>query len=186
MLYDAENPQLDIPVQCGASAGWWHGKFPAGHCRTPRPPPVCCHQTTSPGSSEYTPRQRISNTMTLLWGVINKRVPTWLQKLTHYIIHNIVFQYILLQHQCILQLLFSAVLKPWKYICSSWFSNHVSTAIISDSSFVNQVPRRQYGTSEETRQHPTTQFSTGRMPFLPPKKQRQSTEGTQKYPVMGY
>ena len=27
-------------------------------------------------------------------------------------------------------------------------------------------------------QHPTTQFSTGRMPFLPPNQQRQSTEGT--------
>ena len=26
-------------------------------------------------------------------------------------------------------------------------------------------------------QHPTTQFFTGRMPFLPPNKQRQSTEG---------
>ena len=28
------------------------------------------------------------------------------------------------------------------------------------------------------RQHPTTQFFTGRMPFLPPNQQRQSTEGT--------
>ena len=28
-----------------------------------------------------------------------------------------------------------------------------------------------------TRQHPTTQFFTGRMPFLPPNQQRQSTEG---------
>jgi len=27
-------------------------------------------------------------------------------------------------------------------------------------------------------QHPTTQFFTGRMPFLPPNQQRQSTEGT--------
>jgi len=27
------------------------------------------------------------------------------------------------------------------------------------------------------RQHPTAQFSTGRMPFLPPNQQRQSTEG---------
>ena len=27
-------------------------------------------------------------------------------------------------------------------------------------------------------QHPTTLFFTGRMPFLPPKQQRQSTEGT--------
>ena len=26
-------------------------------------------------------------------------------------------------------------------------------------------------------QHPTTQFFTGRMPFLPPYQQRQSTEG---------
>jgi len=26
-------------------------------------------------------------------------------------------------------------------------------------------------------QHPTTQFFTGRMPFLPPNQQRQSTEG---------
>ena len=29
----------------------------------------------------------------------------------------------------------------------------------------------------QPRQHPTTQFSTGRMPFLPPNQQRQSTEG---------
>jgi len=28
------------------------------------------------------------------------------------------------------------------------------------------------------RQHPTTQFFTGRMPFLPPNQQRQSTEET--------
>ena len=31
-----------------------------------------------------------------------------------------------------------------------------------------------------THQHPTTQFFTGQMPFLPPNQQRQSTEGTQK------
>ena len=34
------------------------------------------------------------------------------------------------------------------------------------------APDRQPG------QHPTTQFFTGRMPFLPPNQQRQSTEGT--------
>jgi len=31
------------------------------------------------------------------------------------------------------------------------------------------------------RQHPTTQFFTGRMPFLPPNQQRQSTEGNAVY-----
>ena len=30
----------------------------------------------------------------------------------------------------------------------------------------------------QPRQHPTTRFFTGRMPFLPPNQQRQSTEGT--------
>jgi len=30
----------------------------------------------------------------------------------------------------------------------------------------------------QTRQHPTTQFFTGWMPFLPPNQERQSTEGT--------
>jgi len=30
-------------------------------------------------------------------------------------------------------------------------------------------------------QHLTTQFFTGRMPFLPPNQQRQSTEGTEVY-----
>jgi len=30
----------------------------------------------------------------------------------------------------------------------------------------------------QPRQHPTTQFFTGRMPFLPPNQQRQSTEAT--------
>jgi len=29
----------------------------------------------------------------------------------------------------------------------------------------------------QPRQHPTTQFFTGRMPFLPPNQQHQSTEG---------
>ena len=29
----------------------------------------------------------------------------------------------------------------------------------------------------QPRQHPTTQFFTSRMPFLPPNQQRQSTEG---------
>ena len=32
------------------------------------------------------------------------------------------------------------------------------------------------------RQHPTTQFFTGCMPFLPPNRQRQSTEGNKKRP----
>jgi len=31
--------------------------------------------------------------------------------------------------------------------------------------------------SRQPRQHPTTQFFTGRMPFLPPNQQRQSIEG---------
>jgi len=31
--------------------------------------------------------------------------------------------------------------------------------------------------TRKPRQHPTTQFFTGRMPFLPPNQQRQSTEG---------
>jgi len=34
------------------------------------------------------------------------------------------------------------------------------------------------------RQHPTTEFFTGRMPFLLPNQQRQSTEGTLSNPVM--
>jgi len=37
--------------------------------------------------------------------------------------------------------------------------------------------------SRQPRQHPTTQFFTGRMPFLPPNQQRQSTEGI--YDVYG-
>jgi len=36
-------------------------------------------------------------------------------------------------------------------------------------------------TSLQTCQYPTAQFFTGRMPFLPPNQQRQSTEGTQNY-----
>jgi len=36
---------------------------------------------------------------------------------------------------------------------------------------------RHLGPDREPRQHPTTQFFTGRMPFLPPNQQRQSTEG---------
>jgi len=34
--------------------------------------------------------------------------------------------------------------------------------------------------SDTTRQHPTTQFFTGWMPFLPPNQQHQSTEGNLK------
>jgi len=44
----------------------------------------------------------------------------------------------------------------------------------------HQLGHMQVCTSLQTdkpRQHPTTQFSTGRMPFLPPNQQRQSTEG---------
>jgi len=33
---------------------------------------------------------------------------------------------------------------------------------------------------KQPHQHPTTQFFTGRMPFLPPNQQRQSTEGVNK------
>jgi len=33
----------------------------------------------------------------------------------------------------------------------------------------------------QPRQHPTTQFFTGRMPFLPPNQQRQSTEGKYQF-----
>ena len=33
----------------------------------------------------------------------------------------------------------------------------------------------------QPRQHPTTQFFTGRMPFLPPNQQRQSTEGSELF-----
>jgi len=38
----------------------------------------------------------------------------------------------------------------------------------------------------QPRQHPTTQFFTGRMPFLPPNQQRQSTEGTALKELNGY
>jgi len=40
----------------------------------------------------------------------------------------------------------------------------------------HQLGRMQVYTSPQTCQHPTTQFVTGRMPFLPPNQQRQSTE----------
>jgi len=35
----------------------------------------------------------------------------------------------------------------------------------------------QLTSDRQPHQHPTTQFFTGRMPFLPPNQQRQSTEG---------
>jgi len=35
----------------------------------------------------------------------------------------------------------------------------------------------------QLRQQPTTQFFTGRMPFLPPNQQRQSTEGITNHQV---
>ena len=36
----------------------------------------------------------------------------------------------------------------------------------------------QLASDRQPHQHPTTLFFTGRMPFLPPNQQRQSTEGT--------
>jgi len=36
-------------------------------------------------------------------------------------------------------------------------------------------------TDNQASQHPTTQFFTGRMPFLPPNQQRQSNEGNSKH-----
>jgi len=36
----------------------------------------------------------------------------------------------------------------------------------------------QLAPDRQPHQHPTTLFSTDRMPFLPPNQQRQSTEGT--------
>ena len=43
----------------------------------------------------------------------------------------------------------------------------ISWAICKSALYSRQIPR----------QHTTTQFFTGRMPFLPPNQQRQSTEG---------
>jgi len=42
----------------------------------------------------------------------------------------------------------------------------------------HQLDHMQVSTSLQT-DNPTTQFFTGRIPFLPPNQQRQSTEGTQ-------
>jgi len=41
----------------------------------------------------------------------------------------------------------------------------------------HQLGHLQVCTSLQTDNHPTTQFFTGRMPFLPPNQQHQSTEG---------
>jgi len=38
----------------------------------------------------------------------------------------------------------------------------------------------------QPRQHPTTQFFTGRMPFLPPNQQRQSTEGNSDLQIIKF
>jgi len=50
----------------------------------------------------------------------------------------------------------------------------------------NQLDRMQVCTSLQTDNHTSTpplSFFTGRMPFLPPNQQRQSTEGKQKRPT---
>ena len=47
----------------------------------------------------------------------------------------------------------------------------MATASAGSYASLHLTPDRQ------PRQHPTTQFFTGRMPFLPPNQQRQSTEG---------
>jgi len=41
----------------------------------------------------------------------------------------------------------------------------------------HQLGHMQVCTSLQTDKHATTQFFTGRVPFLPPNQQRQSTEG---------
>jgi len=38
-------------------------------------------------------------------------------------------------------------------------------------------------TQTQPRQHPTTQFFRGQVPFLPPNQQRQSTDGTKNQPT---
>jgi len=55
-------------------------------------------------------------------------------------------------------------------------------AVASAGPYANQhlVPDRR------PRQHPTTQFFTGQMPFLLPNQQRQSSEGINKMPVCQY
>jgi len=50
----------------------------------------------------------------------------------------------------------------------------VAVASAGPYAFLHLAPER------EPRQHPTTQFFTGRMPFLPPNQQRQSTVYTKK------
>jgi len=40
--------------------------------------------------------------------------------------------------------------------------------------------------TDKQRQHSTTQFFTGQMPFVSPNQQRQSTEGTKNYTRNGY
>jgi len=52
------------------------------------------------------------------------------------------------------------------------FSEAVAVASAGLYASLHLAPDRQ------PRQHPTTQFFTGRMPFLPPNQQRQSTEGS--------
>jgi len=42
---------------------------------------------------------------------------------------------------------------------------------------VGPYARQHLAPDRQPRQHPTTQFFTGQMPFLPPNQQRQSTEG---------
>ena len=55
------------------------------------------------------------------------------------------------------------------------YNTHRHTHTRLTVSGTTRVSRYQKG---KPRQHPTTQFFTGRMPFLPPNQQRQSTENT--------
>ena len=60
--------------------------------------------------------------------------------LDHILCH---FWHILLQHQCIFStFLLSCFCPENRIFCFFWLSNHALTTIISDSSSVNQVPRR--------------------------------------------
>jgi len=58
--------------------------------------------------------------------------------------------------------------KPiWIYWSKRWW-----VAVASAGPYAKSAPH-----PRQPRQHPTTQFFTGRVPFLPPNQQRQSTEG---------
>ena len=79
--------------------------------------------------------------------------------------------------QCSPWLTFKADLTPTTELSNN-NNSYMTRPTFSESHIINLFNAISHYWNYVQCQHPTSQFFTGRMPFLPPNQQRQSTEGT--------